>query len=81
MPNVASLGEDQRGMVGFDPRRRRRRRTTLLQLGRLAGLKMYGTCSARSGNVVSDQGGIPIDYHNQDFVKEVRRLTSDGVDA
>jgi len=55
--------------------------TALLQLGRLAGLKMYGTCSARSGNVVSDLGGIPIDYQKQDFVKEVRNLTSDGVDA
>jgi NADPH2:quinone reductase len=55
--------------------------TALLQLGRLAGLKMYGTCSARSGNVVSDLGGIPIDYQNQDFVKEVRNLSSDGVDA
>jgi NADPH:quinone reductase-like Zn-dependent oxidoreductase len=55
--------------------------TALLQLGRLAGLKMYGTCSARSGNAVSDLGGIPIDYQNQDFVKEVRNLTSDGVDA
>jgi NADPH2:quinone reductase len=42
---------------------------------------MYGTCSARSGNVVSDLGGIPIDYQNQDFVKEVRNLSSDGVDA
>jgi len=55
--------------------------TALLQLGRLAGLKMYGTCSARSGNVVSDLGGMQIDYQNQDFVKEVRSLTSDGVDA
>lgn len=55
--------------------------TALLQLGRLAGLKVYGTCSARSGNVVSDLGGIPIDYQNQDFVKEVRNLTGDGVDA
>jgi len=55
--------------------------TALLQLGRLAGLKMYGTCSARSGYVVSDLGGIPIDYQKQDFVKEIRNLTSDGVDA
>src|SRR5205814_204159 len=29
----------------------------------------------------SDLGGIPIDYKNQDFVKEIRRLTSDGVDV
>ena len=55
--------------------------TALLQLGRLAGLQMYGTCSARTGSVVSDLGGIPIDYQNQDFVKEVRNLTSDGVNA
>lgn len=55
--------------------------TALLQLGRLAGLKMFGTCSARNANVVTDLGGIPIDYRNQDFVKEVRKLTSDGADA
>ena len=55
--------------------------TALLQLGGLAGLKMYGTCSARSATVVSDLGGMPIDYQNQDFVAEIRRLTGDGVDA
>jgi NADPH2:quinone reductase len=55
--------------------------TALLQLGGLAGLKMYGTCSARTANVVSELGGIPFDYQNQDFVKEIRNLTSDGVDA
>src|SRR5262249_31412344 len=26
-------------------------------------------------------GGIPIDYQHQDFVEEIHRLTSDGVDA
>jgi NADPH2:quinone reductase len=55
--------------------------TALLQLGRLAGLEMYGTCSSRSAPAVSDLGGIPIDYKDQDFVKEIRRLTSEGVDA
>jgi NADPH:quinone reductase len=55
--------------------------TALLQLGRLAGLKMYGTCSSRSAPAVSDLGGIPIDYQHQDFVKEIHRLTSDGVDV
>ena len=55
--------------------------TALLQLGRLAALKMYGTCSARTAAVVSDLGGIPIDYQNQDFVKEIRRLMSNGVDV
>jgi NADPH2:quinone reductase len=55
--------------------------STLLQLGRLAGLAMYGTCSARSASAVSDLGGIPIDYQYQDFVQEIRRLTGEGVDV
>jgi NADPH2:quinone reductase len=52
-----------------------------LQLGRLAGLEMYGTCSSRGASVVSDLGGIPIDYQDLDFVKEIHRLTSGGVDV
>jgi NADPH2:quinone reductase len=55
--------------------------SALLQLGSLAGLTMYGTCSARGASAVADLGGIPIDYQNQDFVKEVQRLTNEGVDA
>lgn len=55
--------------------------SALMQLGRLAGLQMYGTCSARGASAVSELGGIPIDYRNQDFVQEIRRLTVDGVDA
>lgn len=54
--------------------------TALLQLGHLAGLEMYGTCSSRGAQAVSDLGGIPIDYRNQDFVKEILRLTGEGVD-
>jgi NADPH:quinone reductase len=55
--------------------------SALLQLGRLAGLEMYGTCSSRGASAVSDLGGIPIDYQHQDFVTEVRRHTADGVDV
>jgi NADPH:quinone reductase-like Zn-dependent oxidoreductase len=55
--------------------------SALLQLGRLAGLEMYGTCSSRGASAVSDLGGIPIDYQHQDFVKEIHRLTSGGVDV
>jgi NADPH2:quinone reductase len=55
--------------------------TALLQLGRLAGLEMYGTCSSGGASVVSELGGVPIDYRNQDYVKEIHRLTSEGVDA
>ena len=55
--------------------------TALLQLGRVAGLEMYGTCSSRGAPAVSEVGGVPIDYRNQDYVKEIRRLTGGGVDA
>jgi NADPH2:quinone reductase len=55
--------------------------TALLQLGRVAGLEMYGTCSSRGVSAVIDLGGIPIDYQHQDYVKEIQRLTSEGVDA
>ncbi|WP_455377510.1 medium chain dehydrogenase/reductase family protein [Petrachloros mirabilis] len=55
--------------------------TALLQLGRLAGLEMYGTCASRSASAVSELGGIPIDYQLQDFVTEIHRLTGEGVDV
>src|SRR5215510_13770150 len=55
--------------------------SALLQLGRLDGLEMYGTCSSRGTSAVSDLGGILIDYQHQDFVKEIHRLTSEGVDV
>jgi NADPH2:quinone reductase len=55
--------------------------TALLQLGQVAGLEMFGTCSARSATVVSGLGATPIDYQQQDYVAEIRRLTGDGVDA
>ena len=55
--------------------------TALLQLGRLAELEMYGTCSSKGAGVVSDLGGIPIDYKNRDFVEEIHRLSGGGVDV
>jgi NADPH2:quinone reductase len=55
--------------------------SALLQLGRLAGLQMYGTCSARGASAVADLGGVPIDYRQADFVEEIHRLTGEGVDA
>jgi len=55
--------------------------TAMLQLAKLAGVEMYGTCSAQGAAVVRELGGIPIDYQNADFVKEIHRLTGEGVDA
>jgi NADPH2:quinone reductase len=55
--------------------------SALLQLGRLAGLEMYGTCSSEGAAAVADLGGIPIDYRRRDFVEEILRLTGEGVDV
>lgn len=55
--------------------------TALLDLGRLAGLKMYGTASSYNHEVVSGYGATPIDYHTEDFIQRVRDLTGEGVDV
>ena len=55
--------------------------TALLELGKLAGLEMYGTASRYNHELVSALGATPIDYHTEDFVKRIRTLTGDGVDA
>src|SRR5947208_5136273 len=55
--------------------------SALLQLGRLTGLEMYGTCSLQRASAVADLGGIPIDYQHQDFMKEIHRLMGEGVDV
>jgi NADPH:quinone reductase-like Zn-dependent oxidoreductase len=55
--------------------------SALLDLGRLAGLEMYGTASPRNHSLVSELGAVPIDYRSDDFVERVRALTGDGVDA
>jgi NADPH:quinone reductase-like Zn-dependent oxidoreductase len=55
--------------------------TALLQLGKLAGLEMYGTASKYNHELVSALGATPIDYHTEDFVERIRDLTGDGVDV
>jgi NADPH:quinone reductase-like Zn-dependent oxidoreductase len=55
--------------------------TAQLQLGNLVNLEMYGTASRSKHEVVTELGGIAIDYQHEDFVKRIRALTGDGVDA
>jgi NADPH2:quinone reductase len=55
--------------------------SALLQLGKLQDLEMYATCSLSKQKIVSELGGKPIDYKSVDFVKEIFRLTGEGVDA
>jgi NADPH:quinone reductase-like Zn-dependent oxidoreductase len=54
--------------------------TAFLQLGQLAGLKMYSLASASKHAILSEYGATPIDYHTQDFVKVIRQAEPDGLD-
>ena len=55
--------------------------TAALELGRLAGLKMWGTASSGKHDSIRSLGGTPIDYKTEDFVAAVRQATEDGVDV
>lgn len=54
--------------------------TAFLQLGQLAGLKMYGLASASKHSILLEYGAIPIDYRSQDFVKVLRQAEPHGID-
>ena len=55
--------------------------TAVLELGAVAGLRLYGTASARDRAAVERLGAVAIDYRNEDFLARVRELTGDGVDV
>ena len=55
--------------------------TALLQLGKLAGLEMYGTASKYNHELVSALGATPIDYRTENFVERIHSLTGNGVDV
>jgi NADPH:quinone reductase len=56
--------------------------TAALELGALAGLRLYGTASARDREHVEQLGAVAIDYRNEDFLARVRELTGgEGVDV
>ena len=55
--------------------------SALVQLGRQAGVEVYGTASAHNHDLVESLGATPIDYRNEDFVARIHELTGDGVDA
>jgi NADPH:quinone reductase-like Zn-dependent oxidoreductase len=51
-----------------------------LQLGKLAGLKMYGLASLSKHKALSEYDAIPIDYREQDFVQMLRQAQLGGLD-
>jgi NADPH:quinone reductase-like Zn-dependent oxidoreductase len=55
--------------------------TALLQLGKLAGLKMYGVASKSKHAVLCQYGASPIDYHSQDFCSVIRQAEPGGIDV
>ena len=55
--------------------------TALAQLGRMAGLTMYGTASTAKQEYLKSLGVKPIDYKTEDFVERIRQASDDaGVD-
>jgi NADPH:quinone reductase-like Zn-dependent oxidoreductase len=54
--------------------------SAFLQLGALAGLKMYGLASPSKHSDLAEYGAIPIDYHTQDFVEVIRDAEPEGLD-
>jgi NADPH:quinone reductase-like Zn-dependent oxidoreductase len=55
--------------------------TAFLQLGKLAGLKMYGVASKSKHHILTEYGATPIDYHSQDFVDVIHQAEPGGLDA
>jgi NADPH:quinone reductase-like Zn-dependent oxidoreductase len=53
--------------------------TAFLELGRLAGLKMYGLASPRKHVVLRKYGATPIDYHTQDVMEVIRQAEPEGL--
>jgi NADPH:quinone reductase-like Zn-dependent oxidoreductase len=55
--------------------------TAFLQLGKLAGLEMYGLASKGKHQILVEYGAVPIDYRTQDFVEVIRKEVPEGLDA
>ena len=55
--------------------------TALLQLGKLAELKMYAIASKSKHYILEEYGAVPIDYRTQDFVQVIRQSESAGLNA
>lgn len=54
--------------------------TALLELGKLAGLKMYGTASRGKHDLVSGLGAVPIDYKAGNIAGAIRAAEPQGLD-
>ena len=55
--------------------------TAALQIGKILGLKMFGSASKPKHKLVSSLGAIPIDYRSEDFRLRVRQAEPRGIDC
>lgn len=55
--------------------------TALLQLGQLAGLKMYALASKSKHPILVEYGATPIDYQAQNFVEVICQAEPEGLDV
>jgi NADPH:quinone reductase-like Zn-dependent oxidoreductase len=55
--------------------------TAALQLGKVLGLKMFGTASKSKHELISALGAVPIDYRSENFVERIRRVAPQGLDC
>jgi NADPH:quinone reductase-like Zn-dependent oxidoreductase len=54
--------------------------TAALQLGKIAGLEMYGTASKAKHDLVKSLGATPIDYRTENFRERIHQLAPGGLD-
>ncbi len=55
--------------------------TAALQLGKIAGLEMFGTASKSKLELVTTLGATAIDYRAENFLDRIRQLAPEGLDA
>mgnify|MGYP001362504186 CR=1 FL=1 len=54
--------------------------STLLDLAKFAGLKMYGTASINKHSLLKEFGAIPLNYKSEDWMNELKKLEPEGLD-
>ena len=54
--------------------------TALMELGKLAGIKMVGLASPGKHGLLTEMGVTPVDYHTPNLVETLRRVEPNGFD-
>jgi len=54
--------------------------SALLDLGKLAGLKMYGIASIDKHSLVKENGAVPLNYKSENWMDELKKLEPEGLD-